>query len=67
MLWGPSHRLIEHEHFEQLAYTIGLTDYWIIVSGSEFCNVEGMSLSCSPPEPEDAPDSLIALLDTFSF
>lgn len=67
MLWGPGHRLVEHDGIWRITDMIGLTDYWETVAESDFCSIEGANSSCSAPEPGTGPDSLRALLDTFSF
>ena len=64
MLWGPGHRLIEREDFARIASEIGLTDYWESVAWGDFCGIEGSQPVCRAPQPEDAPESLEALLAT---
>jgi hypothetical protein len=46
---------------------VGMTDYWETVAEGDFCTIDGTNLSCSSPKPEVGPDSLRALLNTFSF
>ena len=67
MLWGPGHRLVEHEGIGRIAEMVGMIDYWETVAEGDFCTIDGTNLSCSSPKPEVGPDSLRALLNTFSF
>lgn len=67
MVWGPGHDFIEHAEFSRITDAIGLNDYWKTTAGNDFCDIDGSSVNCTSPRPEDAPDSLDTLFATFNF